>query len=146
MQEIEMELVATQKLKSKGIKSTPQRKIILAYLMNSNEHPSIDMIYSYATKNGLKLSLATVYNTLEILQKHNLIIEVATDQKGKTRYDYFEKTHYHVICIKCNRIVDVFDDQYQLLEEQAKKATNYKVLSSQYEVYGICGECQKKME
>lgn len=146
MQENEMKLAATQKLKSKGIKNTPQRKIILAYLMNSNEHPSIDMIYSYVLKSGLKMSLATVYNTLEIFLKHNLVIEVASDNTGKTRYDYFEKPHYHVICVKCGRIVDVYDSQYQLLEEYAKKATNYQILNSQYEVYGICEECQKKTD
>ena len=38
-------MMAAEKLKKRHIKNTPQRQGILAYLMSSKEHPSIDMIY-----------------------------------------------------------------------------------------------------
>lgn len=57
---------ACRKLKKRHIKNTPQRQVILAYLMSSKEHPSIEMIYSYVKENGFSVSLATVYNTLEL--------------------------------------------------------------------------------
>ena len=46
-------MMAAEKLKKRHIKNTPQRQVILAYLMSSKEHPSIEMIYSYVKENGL---------------------------------------------------------------------------------------------
>ena len=101
---------SAQKLKQHGIKSTPQRQAILAYLMCSDEHPSITMIHQYLQKQDIKVSLATVYNTLELLAKSDLVSEVALDSAGHVRYDYFAKPHYHLICLECGKIEDIFDD------------------------------------
>jgi Fur family peroxide stress response transcriptional regulator len=139
-------LVAANKLKERKIKNTQQRQVILSYLMTSHEHPSIEMIFNYVRKNGFSVSLATVYNTLQLLIDHNLIIEIASDSGGHMRYDYAEIPHYHVICVNCNKIVDVFDSHYKEFEQQAIKQTGYKVLNSQYEVYGLCPDCQLKLK
>ena len=42
----EMLVTAARTLKERSIKNTPQRQVILAYLMNSKAHPSIEMIHS----------------------------------------------------------------------------------------------------
>lgn len=144
LQDQEVLVKAAEKLREHKIKNTPQRQVILAYLMNSHEHPSIDMIYAYVRKNGFSVSLATVYNTLELLLTHELIIEIAADTEGHMRYDYFASPHYHVICTRCNKIVDVFDDSYRRLEAEAHQKTGYRIFNSQYEVYGLCPDCQQK--
>ena len=138
-------LVAANKLKNNKIKNTPQRQVILSYLMTSHDHPSIEMIFKYVRKNGFSVSLATVYNTLQLFVDHNLIIEIAADSGGHMRYDYFEIPHYHVICVNCNKIVDVFDDSSTKNEKIATVETGYQVLNSHYTVYGICPECQSKI-
>ena len=61
------------------------------------------------------------------------------------RYDYFERPHYHVICVNCNKIVDVYNDTFTELEKEAAQTTGYQVYNSQYEVYGLCPDCQKKL-
>ncbi|WP_057741870.1 Fur family transcriptional regulator [Liquorilactobacillus capillatus] len=138
-------LAATDKLKEYKIKNTPQRQVILSYLMTSHDHPSIEMIFNYVRGNGFSVSLATVYNTLQLLIDNNLIIEIAADSGGHMRYDYFETPHYHVICVNCNKIVDVYNDKYKKNEEDAQLETGFQVFNSQYEVYGLCPECQKKL-
>src|SRR5699024_5250935 len=90
-------MMAAEKLKKRHIKNTPQRQVILAYLMSSKEHPSIEMIYSYVKENGFSVSLATVYNTLELFMDRKLIIEVTPDNEGHMRYDYFKKMGLTVI-------------------------------------------------
>lgn len=139
-------LAAANKLKEHKIKNTPQRQVILAYLMNSHEHPSIEMIYRYVREHGFSVSLATVYNTLELLLTHELIIEISADTQGHMRYDYFDRPHYHVICVECNKIIDVFDDKYRQVEQQAAAKTGFKIYNSQLEVYGLCPECQAKVK
>ncbi|MCP9313720.1 transcriptional repressor [Liquorilactobacillus satsumensis] len=138
-------LSAANKLKEYRIKNTPQRQVILSYLMTSHAHPSIEMIFKYVRSNGFSVSLATVYNTLQLLIDHNLIIEIAADSGGHMRYDYFETPHYHVICVNCNKIVDVFDASYKQNEREAAQETGFQVFNSQYEVYGLCPACQQKL-
>ncbi len=142
----EMLVSAASNLKEHGIKNTPQRQVILAYLMTSHEHPSIEMIYEHVRKSGFSVSLATVYNTLQLLRDNKLIIEVSPDNRGHMRYDYLDKPHYHVICVSCNKIVDVFDDRFKQTESEAAAQTGYQVFNSQYEVYGLCPRCQEKRE
>ncbi|GEN48674.1 Fur family transcriptional regulator [Ligilactobacillus pobuzihii] len=139
-------VTAAENLKEHGIKNTPQRQVILAYLMTSHEHPSIEMIYDHVRKNGFSVSLATVYNTLELLQDNKLITEVAPDNDGHMRYDHLDKPHYHVICVSCNKIVDVYDDSFKRLEQKGATETGYQIYSSQYEVYGLCPACQAKQQ
>ncbi|MDY4004248.1 MAG: Fur family transcriptional regulator [Ligilactobacillus saerimneri] len=136
---------AAAKLRAKHVKNTPQRQVILSYLMTSKEHPSIKMIHEHVAANGFKVSLATVYNTLEILQEKELIIQVAADSDGHMRYDYYQKPHYHVICVRCNKIIDVFHDGFQAIEQDAAQATGFKVYNSQCEVYGLCPDCQAEL-
>ncbi len=135
---------SAQKLKQHGIKSTPQRQAILGYLMCSDEHPSITMIHQYLQKQDIKVSLATVYNTLELLAKSDLVSEVALDSAGHVRYDYFAKPHYHLICLECGKIEDIFDDTYLELEKLAQAQSDYEIVNSRYDVYGICPKCQQK--
>ena len=144
LRDSEMLVAAAQKLKDYEIKSTPQRQVILAYLMKSKVHPSIETIYKYLKKNDFNVSLATVYNTLQLFEQKKLVIEVAVDKTGHMRYDYFDNPHYHMICVNCGKIEDVFDDAYRQLEKTAALDTGYKVFGSQYEVLGLCPACQRK--
>ena len=50
-----------------------------------------------------------------------------------------------VICVNCNKIIDVPNDEYVKLEKDAAEKTGFKVFNSQYEVYGLCPECQAKI-
>ena len=140
----EMLVTAAKTLKKQSIKNTPQRQVILAYLMNSKEHPSIEMIHDHVQESGFSVRLATVYNTLELF-KNKLIIEVTPDNEGHMRYDFFARPHYHVICVNCNKIIDIFNDTFMTLEKEAAKKTGYLIYNSQYEVHGLCPDCQKKL-
>src|SRR5699024_11267338 len=97
--------------------------------------PSIEMIYSYVKENGFSVSLATVYNTLELFMDRKLIIEVTPDNEGHMRYDYFAETHYHVICVNCNKIIDVHNDEYLKLEKDAYEKTGFKVFNNLYKLF-----------
>ena len=82
-------------------------------------------------------SLGTVYRNLGGLENDNLIISLMVN--GIKHYDKVI-THYHFICKKCSKIVDVFDAKFPKIE----KIENNIV--SDYEIVfkGICEECQKE--
>ena len=97
MHDQEVMVRAAHILKEHGIKSTPQRQAILSCLLTSTAHPTIDMIYDYVKKNGLGVSLATVYNTLDVLAQSGAILVLDID-RNQRRYDGYTKLHAHFMC------------------------------------------------
>ncbi|KRM02632.1 transcriptional repressor [Limosilactobacillus gastricus] len=129
------------------VRLTSQRKLILNYLVTHHTHPSVEMIYDDLQDTDASISIATIYNTLNLLIDQHLIIELSNGD-GSTHYDYFGTPHFHVVCDRCGKITDVFDDEYRDMElrlrQVAAKQTEYLVTKSDVEVHGICPECQQK--
>ena len=61
-------------LRANKVRLTPQRKLILEYLINHHTHPSVEMIYDDLKDNVDNISMATVYNTLKLFVDYNLVI------------------------------------------------------------------------
>ena len=93
-------------LKEKNLKITPQRLIVLKYLGEHCTHPTTDKIYSDLKTNNPSLSKTTVYNTLDILEKND-IIQSLTISGSEHRYDFKHGMHHHFLCKKCGKIIDI---------------------------------------
>lgn len=133
---------AIGELKAKGVRMTPQRHAILAYLMNTMSHPSADEIYRALESRFPNMSVATVYNNLRVFKKTGLVREL-TYGDSSSRFDANMTDHYHVICTECGKIEDFDYPSLDLVEKEAAKETGFHVHSHRMEVYGICSDCQK---
>ncbi|QBO36675.1 transcriptional repressor [Periweissella cryptocerci] len=129
-------------LRQEGLRITQQRTVILKYLIEKRNHPTAEMIFTDIKSECDGMSLATVYNTLELFVKNKLVIEIAAPDE-KQHFDYFAHPHYHVICTNCGKIEDVFDYSFTAIETDAAKKTGYQISHSLMEVYGLCPDCQK---
>jgi len=108
-------------LKANEIKPTIHRIIILDYLMHSKEHPNAEMIFTKIKKEFPTISLATVYNTLEILEKKGLVRSIKF-QHDNCRYDFVENNHLHLYISDKNEIIDLYDKHLiKLIENRLKK-------------------------
>ncbi len=124
-----------------GLKMTPQRLAILEYLEGNTTHPSAEDIFRHVEEKFPSMSFATVYNTLEALKEKGLIVELNIEP-GKKRFDPNLEPHHHMICERCHRIFDVFEDfPVDLPAEYAKR---FKVKRCQVVFYGLCRECAEK--
>lgn len=99
-----------RRLKDEGLKLTPQRIIVLESLIKLNNHPTAEIIYEEIKKKYPNISLATVYNILELLSKKNIINKVYCDD-GKLRYDGNTIMHQHIVDTKNGEIKDFYDDE-----------------------------------
>ena len=73
---------ALQQLKDHKIRVTPQRQIILNYLITHHNHPSVETIYQELATQLPNLSLATVYNTLKLFVDLGIVIELQNGDAG----------------------------------------------------------------
>ena len=98
-----------RKNKLGGLKLTPQRLAILDFLDGNSSHPSAEEVFSAVKEKYPTMSFATVYNTLDILKQRGDLLELTIDPYRK-HYDPDTRSHHHILCSKCGKIGDVFDE------------------------------------
>ncbi len=123
------------------LRMTPQRRVILEQLKQTKRHPTADELYATVRERIPSISLGTVYRNLELLWQQGLVrkIEVGGTQR---RYDADTTLHYHVRCLGCGRVDDVWIPARDDLELEAARATAYEVQWHHIEFAGLCPECR----
>jgi len=94
------------RLKAKRVIVTTQRYAVLDFLQDNAFHPTAEDIYQSLKGMYPAFSRATVYNTLDLLKRYDLIKEI-TIERERAHYDYRTGPHYHFFCRQCRRIYDV---------------------------------------
>lgn len=120
---------------------TKQRQNILKELCKLKCHPTADEMYQILRKKMPRISLGTVYRNLDILSDCGMIqkIDVGGSQK---RFDGNADIHYHIRCVKCNKVDDIDITPDRDIDAQAGLMTEYQILRHHTEFMGICPNCQ----
>lgn len=108
-----------QHLKEKGIRITETRKAVVAYIIESDDHPSAEMIYQDLIPNYPNMSLATVYNNLKLLLEEGFVTKLKRTNDNTTYYDFMGHEHLNVICEVCGKITDFMDVEIPSLKKEA---------------------------
>lgn len=130
------------KLKGTGVRITPQRKAVLEYLIETEEHPTADDIFKALSHEHKNMSVATVYNNLKLFKDTGLVTEL-TYGDSSSRFDFKTNPHYHIICTECGTITDFEYPALEEVEHLAGLLTGYEVNGHRLELYGRCENCQK---
>lgn len=133
---------AVDKLKGTGVRMTPQRYAILAFLLDSNCHPSADEIYRSLGDRFPNMSVATIYNNLKLFKEAGLVNEL-TFGDNASRFDAKVHDHYHIHCTVCGVIEDFDYPKLSEVESAAADITGFIPANHRMEVYGICPTCQE---
>mgnify|MGYP001607470339 CR=1 FL=1 len=123
-------------------KMTNQRVIILDYLKENYNHPSVEEIFGFVKNKLPRISKKTVYSNLQFLCNEGLIQDVRV--KGVQRYEPQSNPHHHLICRKCGKILDIQSEE--LLSHAMKVGKtfrNFFVESTDINFYGICKKCKE---
>ena len=123
---------------------TPQRQIIMEELAKVKTHPTASEVYDMVRKRLPRIGLGTVYRNLELMAESGLILKLEVGGTQK-RFDATVEPHYHIRCMECGRIDDVYMERSSLLEGEAAAATSYRVLGHSVEFSGVCSDCQGKL-
>ncbi|HFR4576969.1 TPA: Fur family transcriptional regulator [Streptococcus suis] len=129
-------------LKEQGVRITETRKAVVAYIIETDAHPSAEMIYQDLLPDYPGMSLATVYNNLKLLLEEGFVTEIKRTSDNTTYYDFMGHEHLNVICEKCGKITDFMDVEIPSLKREAHEQTGYKITKEVLSIYGICPDCQ----
>ena len=126
-----------------NMRLTSQRQVIFEELIKVKSHPTANEVYDMVRKRLPRIGLGTVYRNLNLLAELGIIrrLEVGGEQN---RFDGDISPHYHIRCIKCNRVDDIFIKMERELEKSAASCCDYKILDHHVQFSGICSRCLPK--
>lgn len=101
-------------LKQKGIQPTAQRIAVCRYVLCEAEHTTVEEVKEWADDNFPKISLATVYNTLNVLVESGLIKALKLSHSDKVIYDNNTKNHFHFLDEATGKIYDIAPEKVSL--------------------------------
>jgi methylated-DNA-[protein]-cysteine S-methyltransferase len=123
-------------LRSHGLRSTPQRRAILAaFDGGSTEHLSADEVHARASQSLPDLSRGTVYATLAEFTELGLLGAFGAPEP--VRYETNTETHDHFRCRLCMRLFDL-DGPAQ---REPPQRQGFKIERVELRAEGICGDC-----
>lgn len=134
------ELIA--KLKECNFRLTPQRVELVRLIAASEGHPSASQIYTKIKAQFPTMSQATVYKTLALLKEMNQVLEI--NLRDDSHYDgHRPHPHPHLICMRCNKIVDGEFDLDLSSIRRLEETSGYQILRPQFTFYGLCADCKQ---
>jgi Fe2+ or Zn2+ uptake regulation protein len=128
-------------LEDKGLRCTPQRYAVMAFLMEHNSHPTAAETFEAVNRVDPRSSRATTYNNLRDLVKAGLVREVAVEGRA-ARYDAKGMRHHHFICDRCGEVEDV---QWYNVPNPASRLLGKRVLRECELIFrGLCSKCAQQ--
>ncbi|MDH3998369.1 MAG: transcriptional repressor [Desulfuromonadales bacterium] len=132
-------------LLAQGLKSTRQRELILEEFLRAESHLSTEDLYLRLRKKNPKIGYATVHRSLKLFAECG-IAEPRHFGDGQTRYEpsVRDEHHDHLICTRCNKIVEFEDDRIEQLQDEVAAKHGFVIERHRMELYGQCSDCVDK--
>jgi len=124
-----------------GLRCTPQRYAVMAFLIDHAGHPTASEIFEAVNRVDPRSSRATTYNNLRDLVQAGLVCEVAVEGRA-ARFDVKGMRHHHFICDRCGNVEDV---KWYDVPKPASGSLSKRVIR-EYELIfrGLCKKCASR--
>jgi Fe2+ or Zn2+ uptake regulation protein len=123
---------------SSGLRCTPQRYGVMAFLMEHSGHPTAPEIFEAVNRLDPRSSRATIYNNLRDLVQAGLVREVAVEGRA-ARFDAKGVLHHHFICDRCGVVEDI--DWFELPRPASRSLGKRTVRECELILRGLCAKC-----
>lgn len=129
-------------LKDHGLKFTAERQAILQEFYRIHEHIDADELLFRLRRNGVRVSRATIYRTLDLMVQAGLARRI-TFGKDHAYYEHIlgREAHEHMVCLGCDRIIEWLDPELLELVRRNCRDHEFSPARHSLQVFGYCKEC-----
>ena len=132
-------------LKTGNYRITPERFQVLEAIMNYEGHFDADGLFLEMKSKGAKVSRATVYNTLELLQDCGLVSKYRFGENHSRYEKALGRPHHdHLICLECGDIIEFVSEKLSKIQVDVCRENSFKSQTSTLQIFGTCKKCQEK--
>lgn len=120
----------------RGLKMTGQRRVIARVLSEAGDHPDVEELYRRAAALDARISIATVYRTVRLLEEKG-ILERRDFGGGRARYEPTEHGHhYHLIDVETGRVIEFADAEHERALAAIAARLGFDLVSHRLELFG----------
>ena len=132
-----------KELKKRGYRITIPREIICRILDTSgHEHFTVEKLHKLSTKEDSNIDLATVYRTLELLERLDIVEHLHQAHGSGIYYLKRENDNNHIICDLCKSIFDLAKETKEKINKVLVKDSNFNVINHHFIYSGVCKNCK----
>ncbi len=126
-----------------GLALTTQRRVIFETVLDGRGHPDAETLFAVIRNRLPGISRTTVYRVLDTLVRIG-VISKALHTGAKARFDGTTGIHHHLVCVRCDRIIDVYDERLDALPRPNTRRLGFTITDGQVLFRGICAACRKR--
>ena len=120
----------------KGLRMTEQRRTIARVIEESADHPDVEELYKRASEVDPKISIATVYRTVKLLEDFDIIARHEF-RDGRARYEASPDDHHdHLINLRTGEVIEFKSDEIERIQEEIARKFGFKLVDHRLELYG----------
>ncbi len=125
-------------LEDSGLRCTPQRYCVMAFLTKHNRHYTAAEIFAAVNRVDPRCSRATTYNNLRDLMQADLVREVAVGGRA-ARFEAKRMKHHHFLCDICGNVEDM---EWYDVPKPAPSHHDKRILRECELIFrGLCAKC-----
>ena len=131
-------------LKSAGLKVTlPRLKILELLEKSSNHHLTVEDIYRVLIEQNKEINVATIYRVLSQFEESGIVNKL-NFENNQSVYELSNVEHHdHLVCVKCNLIIEFQDDVIEQHQLQIANKYNFQLTDHSLYLYGLCNHCKE---
>jgi len=130
-------------LKEKGLKLTPQRRLIVDAIHATSTHLTAEEIIAHVQARMPEVHKSTIYRTLELLENTGCVFK--SELGEHSIYHHAEEGHHHhLACSRCGKTIECDEDIFTPVEKSLAEKYGFRVDFKHFVMSGLCKECVSK--
>lgn len=126
---------------------TPERELLLRSVCSMTRHFTHEELMASLRRRGARVSQATVYRALPLLEEAGIIRRASVYTLGGSGAPVFEHVHGrehhdHLVCSACGRVVEFHYPGIEALQELVAREHGFRLQRHHLELVGLCAACQ----
>lgn len=122
---------------ARGMRMTEQRRVIAQILEKAHDHPDVEELYRRASEIDPRISLSTLYRTVNLFEEAGLIAR-HDFKDGRARFEPLPDEHHdHLIDIRSGKVIEFRNEEIEAIQEVIARRLGYKLVDHRLELYAV---------
>ncbi|WP_108396772.1 Fur family transcriptional regulator [Devosia submarina] len=131
------ELTLEEACVQKGMRMTDQRRVIAQIIEAASDHPDVEELYRRASAIDDRISLSTVYRTVNLFEEAGLITK-HDFKDGRARFELIPDEHHdHLIDVRSGTVIEFRNEEIEAIQEVIAKRLGYRLVDHRLELYAV---------
>ena len=129
---------------AKGMRMTDQRRVIARVIEDSSDHPDVEELYHRASAIDDRISLSTVYRTVNLFEEAGLVTK-HDFKDGRARFELIPDEHHdHLIDIRSGKVIEFRNEEIEAIQDVIARKLGYRLVDHRLELYAVPLEAKDK--